>query len=195
MTRVFVIAILAAIIAANLSSAHFGAEASIYNAFLMIGLVISARDHLHDAWRENRLRNMALLIASGSALSFAAAHLFLTDLPPDIVARIALASCAAFAVAESFDAVLYHLIRRRPWLERSNTSNLLGAVLDSTVFVSIAFGWTWEIIFAQVCAKIAGGFVWSLLIGYTRNRRDEPEQEPEWKQVHRRYWAEQKEVA
>lgn len=170
MSAVLVTLYLAAIVAANLSSTHFGPEASIYNAFFLIGLILTTRDKLHDLWGRNRFRNMALLIAGGSALSYVAA-LTIGAGPPDIVARIALASCAAFVVAESADTVLYQLIRKRPWLERANTSNLLGAALDSAVFVSIAFGWTWEIIFAQLCAKVAGGFVWSLVIGYVRNRR------------------------
>ena len=159
---------LGAIVAANLSSAHFGPEASIYNAFFLIGLNLTTRDRLHDLWGRNRFRNMALLIVAGSALSFAAAHLFAGSVPPDIVARIALASAVAFAVAEGTDALVYQSLRRRPWLERANSSNFFGAALDSTIFVSIAFGWQWELIFGQFCAKVAGGFVWSLIIRYTQ---------------------------
>lgn len=168
MTALLVGVYLGAIIAANLISAHFGPEASIYNAFFMIGLVLTTRDRLHDLWGRHRFRNMALLIVGGSALSFAAAHVFSGTAPPEVVAKIALASCVAFAVAETFDAFAYHVLRKRPWLERANTSNLLGATLDSAVFVTIAFGWAWPIIFGQLCAKVAGGFVWSLVIRYTQ---------------------------
>jgi uncharacterized PurR-regulated membrane protein YhhQ (DUF165 family) len=159
---------LAAIVAANWSSAHWGPEASIYNAFFLIGLTLTTRDRLHDIWGSKRFRNMALLIGAGSALSFAGAHLFPGTAPPDVVAKIALASCVAFGVAETMDAVGYQLLRRKPWLERANTSNLLGAALDSAIFVSIAFGWSWPIIFGQFCAKVGGGFVWSLVIRYTQ---------------------------
>jgi uncharacterized PurR-regulated membrane protein YhhQ (DUF165 family) len=155
---------LAAIVVANLTTSHFGPEASIYNAFFLVGLVLTTRDKLHDLWGRHRFRNMALLIVGGSALSYAAAHLFAGPLPPDVVAKIALASCVAFAVAEGVDAVIYQGLRRRPWLERANTSNFVGAFLDSAVFVTIAFGWTWEIIFLQMCAKVAGGFVFSLIL-------------------------------
>lgn len=91
-------------------------------------------------------------------------------MPSDVVARIALASCAAFATAESFDAITYQILRKRPWLERSNTSNFVGAALDSAIFVSIAFGWAWPIIFGQFCAKVAGGFLWSLVLRARRER-------------------------
>lgn len=162
---------LAAIVAANLSSSHFGPEASIYNAFFLIGLNLTTRDRLHDLWGSKRFRNMALLIGAGSAISYAASIALASEaLPSAVVARIALASCVAFAVAESADALLYHLLRFKPWLERSNTSNLLSATLDSTVFVSIAFGWNWPIIFGQLCAKVAGGFVWSLILRAKRER-------------------------
>lgn len=164
MSRALVALYLAAIVAANLSSSHFGPEASIYNAFFLIGLNLTTRDRLHDLWGRNRFRNMALLILAGSALSFGAAHLFAGTAPPDIVARIALASAVAFGVAEGFDAFAYQMLRRRPWLERANTSNFVGAMLDSTIFVAIAFGWSWPIIFGQFCAKVAGGFVWSMVL-------------------------------
>lgn len=171
MIAVLLFAYLAAIVIANLSSAHFGAEASIYNAFFLIGLNLTTRDKLHDLWGRDRWRNMGLLIAAGSALSYGASLLLASDaLRSDVVARIALASCVAFAVAESCDALLYHVLRSRPWLERSNTSNLLSATLDSAVFVSIAFGWSWPIIFGQLCAKVAGGFVWSLVLQRRRER-------------------------
>lgn len=163
---------LTAIVAANLSSAHFGPSASIYNAFGLIGLNLTTRDRLHDLWGRNRFRNMALLILAGSGVSYAASKLLGAG-PPEVVAKIALASCVAFAVAETNDALFYHLLRKRPWLERSNVSNVIGAALDSVVFVSIAFGWLWPIIFGQFCAKVAGGFLWSLLLRYVGSRRDE----------------------
>lgn len=170
MTYALVAVYLVAIVAANLSTAHFGPTASVYNAFAFIGLNLTTRDKLHDLWGANRFRNMAVLIVSGSVMSYIATKALGAG-PPEIVARIALASCAAFAVAEGLDAIGYHLMRHREWLERSNVSNIVGAAADSTVFVSIAFGWRWEIIFAQFCAKVAGGFVWSLLIGRVKARR------------------------
>lgn len=158
---------LGAIVLANHISARFGPEASIYNAFFLIGLTLTTRDALHDLWGRNRLRNLSLLIVSGSVLSYVAAvTIGAGSAPPEIVAKIALASCAAFAVAETFDSLVYHVLRRRPWLERTNTSNIVSAALDSAVFVTIAFGWAWPIIFGQLCAKVAGGYVWSLVIGY-----------------------------
>ena len=55
---------LAAVVAANLSVAAFGPAASIVNAFLFVGLDLTARDRLHDSWRGRQLwPRMALLMA------------------------------------------------------------------------------------------------------------------------------------
>lgn len=117
-----------AIIVANLTTAHWGPVASYYNAFFLVGWAIVSRDYLHDLWAGHRLRNMTALIVSGSALSYAASIMLASDaLPPDVVGRIALASCVAFGVAESVDALTYHAMRKRDWLERSNVSNLASA--------------------------------------------------------------------
>lgn len=158
---------LAAIIAANISVAIFGPEVSILNAFLFVGLVLSTRDQLHELWGENRWWNMGALIAVGSGISYLASKMLADDLiPPDVVAQIALASCVAFASAEIVDSLSYEGMRRKQveWLHRVNLSNVVSAAVDSSVFVVIAFGWDWQIAFAQFSAKIAGGFLWSLLI-------------------------------
>ena len=147
---------LAAIVAANLSVERWGVEAAIYNAFFLIGLDLVTRDALHDLWREHLARNMAALIVAGSALSY---------LVNRDTARIALASCVAFGAASLVDAVVYHLRRDRPWLERVNTSNLGGAAVDSVIFPWIAFGsFTWAVVFGLFCAKVAGGVVWALIL-------------------------------
>lgn len=155
-----VAAYLLAIVAANLSIAHFGPEASIYNAFVFVGFDLVARDRLHDRWRSRRW--MALLIAAGSALSYVAS--LLAGSGP-LAGRIALASFFAFALASVADAVVYHARRRTPWLERANISNVVAAAVDSILFPTLAFGvLLWPIIFGQFVAKVAGGSIWSLLI-------------------------------
>lgn len=164
--------ILAAVIAANLISSHYGPSASIYNAFFLVGLALTFKDYLYDAWGRNRVRNTALLIAAGSILSYLAARWFAGSTPPSVVRDIALGSFCAYAISEGFDTLVYALLHDRPWLERSNTSNIVGAFLDSSVFVLIAFGWAWPIVFGQFCAKVAGGYVWSLVIAHTAKRRE-----------------------
>lgn len=154
---------LAAIIAANLITAHFGPSASIFNAFALIGLNLATRDKLHDAWGRNVARNMLLLIAAGGAVSYALNA---------GAGRIALASVAAFALSEALDALVYHLRRHKPYLIRSNTSNVFGAAVDSIVFPILAFGgFPLAIILAQFAAKVLGGFLWSLILHHRAQRQ------------------------
>jgi hypothetical protein len=105
---------------------------------------------------------MAALIAAGALASY----LVSAD-----AARVAVASCAAFAAAETVDALAYQAARSWPWLERSNLSNLLGAAVDSLVFPWVAFsGFVWSVTFGQFSAKVAGGVLFSLALLHLRRR-------------------------
>ena len=155
-------AYLAAIVAANLSIAEWGPKAAVYNAFLFIGLDLTCRDALHDAWRGRLIRNMAALIAAGSALSYLMGMWLGTG---PFVARIALASMIAFGAAAVTDALLYHFLRDRTWYERVNGSNIGGAAVDSLVFVALwPFGFQFTYAFTLFVAKVAGGVVWATVL-------------------------------
>lgn len=153
---------LAAIVAANVTVAKFGPQMAVYNAFLFIGLDLATRDALHDMWRGRLVRNMTALIVAGSALSYAAG-LWIGSGP--FVGRIAVASAVAFAAAASSDATAYHFLRNRPWYERTNQSNLVGAAVDSIVFAALwPFGFQVAVVFSMFAAKVAGGVVWSFAL-------------------------------
>jgi len=150
---------LAAIVLANFMILWFGPAVSIMNAFLLIGLDLSLRDHLHDAWGGKGLVwKMGLLILAGSGITV------LLNLD---ALQIALASAVAFGVSAAGDGLVYHRLRRRIFLFRANGSNIAGAGLDSIVFPLMAFGifpgvhW---IILGQFVAKVIGGGVWSWII-------------------------------
>jgi hypothetical protein len=157
----YVLVYLAAIVAANLAIAAFGQAATVVVAFLFIGLDLTLRDRLHDAWSgRDLLPKMTALIAAGGVLSY----LLNASAGP-----IALASCVAFGAAAGCDAVVYHTLRRRGFLARSNGSNIVGSAVDSIVFPTLAFGvfLPW-VILGQFAAKVCGGFLWSLLLRYKR---------------------------
>ena len=160
---VYVILYLVAIVLANLSVAAFGPSVIIINAFLFIGLDLTARDQLHEAWRGNNLLpRMAALIASGSILSW----LLNRD-----AGSIALASFVAFAAAATVDAIIYHLMGNYPRWLRINGSNVPSALVDSLIFPTLAFGsFLWPIVLGQFAAKTLGGFVWSLVFRWLDRR-------------------------
>lgn len=154
---IYVVLYLGAIVLANLIVTAFGPASAIVVAFLFIGLDLTARDHLHDAWRgEGLLWKMGALIAAGSLLSW----LLNRNAGP-----VAVASFVAFASAATVDAIVYHLLRRYPRWLRINGSNVPSAAVDSVVFPVLAFGgFPWAVILGQFLAKTLGGFLWSLVL-------------------------------
>jgi uncharacterized PurR-regulated membrane protein YhhQ (DUF165 family) len=149
---------LIAIVVANLLVATFGPAVSIVNAFLFIGLDITSRDALHEAWHHNGLLwKMSALIAAGSLLSW----LLNVNAGP-----IALASFVAFAVSAGADTFAYAALGKRSYLIRVNGSNLVSAALDSLIFPALAFGFPllWPIVIGQFVAKVMGGAFWAWVL-------------------------------
>lgn len=148
---------IAAIVVANLTVAEFGPWVSPINAFFLIGLDLTLRDHLHDQWRGAALwpRMLGMILVAG-ALSYC--------LNP-ATGVIAVASVVAFCAAALVDAVVYQAASKRSFMQRANASNAAGALVDSIIFPTIAFGGLLpQIVAMQFAAKVAGGFVWSWVI-------------------------------
>jgi uncharacterized PurR-regulated membrane protein YhhQ (DUF165 family) len=147
---------LIAIVIANLTVAYFGTTAVLPVGFLLIGLDLTTRDYLHELWKRRLWFKMALLIGVGSILSW----LLNKD-----AGQIALASFIAFLSAGIVDTIIYHLLGKRAFLLRVNGSNVFSSFTDSSVFLTIAFGsFMPTLVFAQFGVKVAGGFMWSLLL-------------------------------
>ncbi|GAH45978.1 unnamed protein product, partial [marine sediment metagenome] len=77
--------------------------------------------------------------------------------------QIALASAAAFIVAESFDWAVF-TFTRRPLADRVLLSSLISGPVDSTVFLIGAgfFGW-WGLLAMSLSKLIAAVLLWSLM--------------------------------
>jgi len=152
---------LTAIVLANLSVAHFGPASTPVNALLFIGLDLTTRDHLHEAWGGRWLwPKMLTLIAVGSLLSW---------LLNRNAGHVAIASFVAFAASGMVDAVVYQLLHRQPWFVKINGSNVVSAATDSLLFPTIAFGTFMPlIVLGQFAAKVGGGFLWALVLRRTR---------------------------
>ncbi|MBY8879579.1 VUT family protein [Actinacidiphila acidipaludis] len=126
-----VIAYIATIPAANLAVAHFGAvpvglgyvaPAGVY----FVGLALVLRDLAREATGRGAI---LAAIAIGTVLSY-----LLAD------PSLATASAVAFAVAETMDFVVYEPLRRRGLLVAILASNAVGLLVDSLLFLHLAFG-------------------------------------------------------
>lgn len=143
----------AAMTLANLSVAKFGPAISPINAFVLIGLDLALRDFLH--FRLKAWQMLALIMATGA----------LTYLINTTAGIIAVASAAAFTSAALVDWATFAKLKGS-WAFRANGSNIAGAAVDSLIFPTIAFGALMpEIVLMQFAAKVAGGALWTWLIG------------------------------
>lgn len=142
-----------AICTANFSVHVFGPLVTPLNAFLFIGLDFVIRDKLHE---RIGIRRMFCLITIAGVISFAVNPA--TDM-------IAIASVAAFSLAATADATVYQALIKKPWLVKSNGSNIASSAVDSVVFPLIAFGafLPW-VVAGQFIAKVFGGAIWSWLL-------------------------------
>lgn len=110
---------------------------------LAAGLVLGLRDLVHDLLGRSA---MFAIIALGAAVSY------LISEP-----AIAIASGVAFTVAELCDYLVYVPLRQRAaigdrrWSVAVASSNIVGAIIDTVVFLSIAFG------MSTVTATAVGG--------------------------------------
>jgi hypothetical protein len=157
----FLIAVyIAAMVTANLLVWWLGPWFSPINSFFLIGLDRTLRDVMHE--RLTKFQLGGVILAGGAltwALNPAAAH-------------IAIASAAAFLCAAVADWVVYVRLGSRPWLVKSNGSNVVGAAVDSVLFPTIAFGvFMPHIIAMQFAAKVCGGALWSLLLHSLQRRK------------------------
>lgn len=132
-------AFVATVIGANWALNRYGivpvgfgleAPAGVYFAGLAFGL----RDALHElsgrTW-------VLIAIAVGAAVSYVIEDA--ATIPGGYVA-IAVASAAAFTLSELADLAVYTPLRERNWPTAVITSNVVGAVVDSALFLWLAFG-------------------------------------------------------
>lgn len=106
---------------------------------LMIGLSLVLRDMVHEA---GRVRAALIAIAIGCVLSWLVA-------PPAMV----IASVAAFMLAELADMAVYTPLRERRLGLAILASGVVGAFVDSAVFLWLAFG-SLDFIIGQIVGKV-----------------------------------------
>lgn len=106
---------------------------------LMIGAALVLRDMVHEA---GGLKSAFLAIAIGAALSWLVA-------PPMLV----VASVAAFVLAELADLAVYAPLRKKRLALAIMASGLVGAFVDSALFLHLAFG-SLDFMAGQVVGKL-----------------------------------------
>jgi uncharacterized PurR-regulated membrane protein YhhQ (DUF165 family) len=130
MALVLFLAFVGTVVAANAAVEHFGvvpvgfgllAPAAVY----FVGLAFTLRDLLHERLGPYWVTGAIVVGAALSALT---------------APTLALASGTAFLVSEAADLAVYAPLRKRRWLGAVAASNAVGIVVDSALFLSLAFG-------------------------------------------------------
>lgn len=110
----------------------FGLEAPA--GVFAVGLAFTLRDLVH---RTLGRAAVFCCIVGGCLLSYAVeANVAI----PGGLVTIALASAAAFLFSESADLAIYEPLARRSFLSAVVASNAVGAIVDSALFLWLAFG-------------------------------------------------------
>lgn len=123
---------------------------------LFAGLAFTFRDLVHDSL--GRWWTLAA-IGGGALLSLVVSDPF-----------VAVASAAAFTVSELADFAVYAPLRRRNWLGAVAASNGAGTVVDSALFLTIAFG-SLAFLPGLVVAKLYMTLLAVALLWWLRQRR------------------------
>lgn len=128
--------------------------------FVVAGLTMAARDFVHDA--HGRTVSFALVVVGAAISAFLAAP------------AVALASLVAFLLAETLDLLVYVPVRERIGRPAGiAVSGVVGSVVDSLVFLTIAFG-SLAFFPAQVAGKVAatlGAAALVAIVSYVGKRR------------------------
>lgn len=124
---------------------------------LMVGLALVLRDLVQ--------RRLGLGWAAGAILAGTALSALLA--PPALV----IASAVAFLLSEAADLAVYTPLQRRGLVLAVAASSVVGLVVDSVVFLGLAFG-SLEFLAGQVVGKLWMVLLALPLVGWLR-RRDE----------------------
>jgi queuosine precursor transporter len=110
---------------------------------LFAGALFTLRDLIHERLGAGRTLLVILATAPLSAV---------TSAP-----TIALASVATFLIAEAADWAVYARVRRRGRFTAVAASNIVSSLVDSAVFLSLAFGGTpdWRVVAGMTVGKFA----------------------------------------
>ena len=165
----FLAAFSATVLGANWALLEYGivpigfgldAPASAY----FVGLAFTFRDGLRERLG---FKGALVAIAIGGILSY----VLEVRTGGEFLARIALASITSFTISELSDAIVYERIRQRSRLIGIMVSNTVGVIVDSAVFLSLAFG-SLEFLTGQVVGKsYMTLFVVVMIVAYRQWRR------------------------
>lgn len=138
----------------------WAAPAGVYAAGVAFGL----RDALQESAGRHWRRWVLGSITVGAAVSYVIEDAVTI---PGGHAPIAVASGVAFALSELADLAVYTPLRERHWIGGVLASNTVGAVVDSALFLWLAFG-ALDTMGGQIVGKLAATLVVLPVVWWSR---------------------------
>jgi hypothetical protein len=177
----FLLAYIGCVFGANWAGEKFGIVSIGFGlhgpaGLYFVGLAFVLRDFTQDTLGRKAI---PVAVIVGAALSYFVAPSF------------ALASGVAFLLSEALDFAVYTPLRDREWGLAVLLSSVAGALVDSVVFLWIAFGWdaVGEFWFGQTVGKVYMALPFVLgLWGYRSWRALDRRPETEDEHYRRTYW-------
>lgn len=140
------------IILANILVSIFGPSITPFIAFFLIGLDLALRNYLSLVMTKYE---MAAMIVGTGLISYVV---------NPATGMIAIASGVAFTSAAIVDWLTFNTVSGK-WIKKNFVGNSTGALVDSIIFPTIAFGSLMPVIVvSQFIAKVLGGTMWGLII-------------------------------
>jgi uncharacterized PurR-regulated membrane protein YhhQ (DUF165 family) len=107
----------------------------------------SLRDGIHERWGR---KGAYILILVASLMSWGLAILTGSE----VLARVTLASVLSFIINESLDTEIYQALRNHSKLAAILGSNAVSSLVDSVLFIWIAFGPLYNLMLGQYLVKM-----------------------------------------
>lgn len=122
-----------------------------------IAPIFTLRDQIH---RNYGAKKVAILILVASAISLGISVL----LGNALLGKVTIASVIAFIISEYADTWIYHLTRNQTWMNRVLKSNAVSTLLDSIIFITLAFGFILPLILGQYIVKMLIAWITGLIL-------------------------------
>ncbi len=127
--------------------------------------IFTLRDSLHERYGWKWVTGFVFLSAGVSAAIAVISG-------NSLLGKVTAAGLLAYLVSENSDTLIYQLLHRHSFMRRVLASNAVSTLLDSGIFITIAFGPLWTLILGQYIVKMMLAWITGVIINERRERID-----------------------
>jgi uncharacterized PurR-regulated membrane protein YhhQ (DUF165 family) len=125
--------------------------------------IFTLRDSLHERYGWKWVTGFVFLSAGVSAAIAVASG-------NSLLGKVTAAGLLAYLVSENSDTLIYQLLHKHSFMRRVLASNAVSTLLDSGIFITIAFGPLWTLILGQYIVKMVLAWITGVVINERREK-------------------------